>query len=547
MFKFKKAISLLLVAGLAVSTLAGCSKETKKEESTGGKVTTDSTKGTDSTTDEDKVETIKWYVNAEWYSKTWDEVNTAVDKMITENTGLRIEFTSGKSEKLSALIAAGDLPDVITTGYNEPQASLLQQEGMVLPLNELIEKYTPDFKVPDSMQKWHGLNGNFYGIVNFFYAPERLKENEYLPTHTTMLARKDIMDQLGIKPEDFNTKEGTLAALKKVKENEVMFNGFKMQPAFFEHYQLMQMFGARREDENGNYVDRAEEPESLEAYKFLNQLYREGLLTEEFLTLNDEQKRQKVGQGIAFSFSRSTMHNGQIPVLAGIDENAYFVGVGPMKGDAAKEQYFDPSPMAGWLTTMINSETKHEEKIIKLFKYLYEDDEMHLNMLYGPKGTTWDYDENGKVKLFPEVKKEMDDNAEAAKLKYGQDTMMMFYDWIPVLRTLPLPTTVPEIAADDADQYFRSFTYPDLAFSKLNPPAGTDLAATRVRIKEYTKQMAPKLIMASSEQEVEKLWDEMLAKKRELGYDELFKFQSEQFKLAKEKLAVDFAWPSNQK
>ena len=541
---------LLLVLVMLVSVGTGCTKETGTEvEEEAPKTEVESNNETEETPEDQEVLepiNITWFIDCEWYHKTWNATDCAVDKMITDATGITIDFSSGKSEKLSALIASEELSDVITAGKNSPQALLLQEEGMVHPLDELIAQYAPDFNVPESMQKWHGFNGHFYGIVNFFYAPEKLRDGDALPTHTTMLARQDLMKQLGIKPEDFNTKEGTLAALKKVKDANIEFNGFTVQPAYFRYDQLKQMFGARREDESGNYVDRDHEPEALEALKYLNLLYREGVLPEENLTLNDQQIGQKIGQGSVFSFNYSVLQNNQVAPLFDLDEEAYFVEVGPVLGDAGKQPYFDPSPMAGWLTTMINKDTQYPDRIIKLFEYCYNDDERHLELLYGPKGICWDYDDQGLIKLYDDVKKEMDADFEGAKLKYGQDTIIMFYDWIPVMRTLPAPTTIAEEAGRKADYYFRAYSYPDLAFSKGTPPSGTDLAAVRTRIKEYRKKMYPKMIMASSEEEVERLFNEMIAHEKELGYDELFAYASKMFKESKEKLGIEFAWPANQ-
>lgn len=524
--------NLLLAITLSVVVLAagfaGGNKDSANKGTTGSEITT-----------------VKWFVAADWFNKNWN-MNCAVDKMITDATGIKIEFISGSPEKLSALIAAGDLPDVITSEFNTPQASTLQVEGLVFPLDELIKKYTPNLKVPESMQKWHGLaDGHFYGMVNFFYAPENLRAGENLPTHTIMIARQDLMTKLGISKDDFNTKKGTIAALKKVRDSGLKSNGFKIEPAYYTHDYLLQLFGASREDKNGNYVDREHEPQALESLKFLNEMYREKLLSEEFLILNDQQKKQRVGLGSVFSVNDSLYQNDQVEPLRTIDENAYFVEVGPVQSSLGTKTHVDPSNMAGWTTTMISKKAKNVEKIMKLFEYLYSGDEIHLNLYYGPRGITWDYDEAGRVKIFESVVKEISVDSTAASQKYGNDSLWFFYDWLPIMRTLPAATNKAEEARDHWVTYYETYSYPDLAFAKMMPDAGTDLAATFVRIDEYNKKMTAQMIMASSESEVEQLFNKMIAHKKQLGYDELFAYQSKMFKESKKKLGLTYAWPAN--
>ncbi|NMO98060.1 extracellular solute-binding protein [Paenibacillus lemnae] len=486
---------------------------------------------------------IKWFVAADWYKKQWDAENVLVDKMVTDATGVTVEFISGNEEKLSAMIASGDIPDVVTVWNIAPQRKILENSGLVVPLDELIEKYTPDFKVAQSIQDWYrNEDGHFYGLPNYFYAEETMQEEDTLATHIDIVARRDIMEQVGIKPEDFNTKQGTLDALRKVKESGIKYNGFSMIPAYFDHHNLVHFFGAAPEAKDGSWQDMLRTPESLEAYKFLNQLYREGLLPQDSITLNDDQKMEKIAAGSVFAKTRALL---RWEALYQNDNNAVYVPVGPIKGDAGNDLYATPSPLSGWMLSMIGTESKYQEEIIRLFEYL-STDEMSLNVFYGPKDVAWTYDDNGKVKFTEQRIKDFADDPAAAQRKYGNDTFGWLINWVPIKRTWPEASNEFEKVMQEHDKYFEQFAYNDLAFEATTVQGGTTEAGVEAKIKDYRAKMEAKMILAKSEEEVEKIFNEMPAQEEQLGYQQLYDYKNKAFQDAKASLGQKFAYPPNQ-
>lgn len=548
MVKMSKFFVVLVSVVMLTSVLAACSGS-KNNNSTNSPAATNSntTKEGDTaaTPTEDKTPIkIKWFVDGDWYKKQWDAENVLVDKMITDATGITIEVTSGNDEKLSAMIASGDIPDVVTMWNVIPQRKVLEESGLVAPLDELIKKYAPDYKVPQSAQDWYrNEDGHFYGIPNFFYASEQMQEGvDTLATHVDMVARKDIMDQLGIKPEDFTTKQGTIDALKKVKAAGIKYNGFDIIPSYFDVGNLMEMFGASPETKDGNWQDKIRTPEGLEALKYLNQLYREGLLPEDSLTLTADQKKEKINAGSVFAKTDSLL---TWDALYQFDNKAVYVPVGPMKGDAGNEMHFTPSPLSGWTLSMISSKSKYQDRIIKLFEYL-SSDESSLNVYYGPKGAAWDYDENGKVKFTEQRVKDFAADADAAKLKYGNDTFGWLINWVPIKRTWPAPSTEYEKVVLEHDQFFEKYAYNDLPFEATTVQGGTTEAGIEAKINDYRTKMQAKIILSKNPDDVEKLYNEMTEQEDKLGYQQLYDYKNKAFQDAKTKLGVKFAWPNNQ-
>ncbi|MFY9177103.1 MAG: extracellular solute-binding protein [Caldicoprobacterales bacterium] len=497
--------------------------------------------------------TLTWFVNQDYYTKQWDVDNCLLDKYITEQTGVTVEINSGTNEKLNAIIASGTLPDVITAEYSLSQVQELQEAGLIWAIDDLIEEYNPSFVVPESMKRWHGNenDGKLYGIVSYFYADEHMQDGPMLEVHNELKARKDIMDQLDIKPDDFLTKEGTLEALRKVRDAKVTYNGFDVVPAYFQYNHIVEFFAAPKEDKDGNYLDAFHQPEALEAAKFLNQLYRENLMPEDVLTMNTQMLRERIARGEVFSFTGHLYDSTDslMNALYNIDKTAYNVHVGPLHNDNNDDPVLGVSPLAGWTISMITKQTEHPDRAIYLFDFLYSGDDIHITTWYGPEGEAWEWEDESKTKykMTDQYLADFEEDPSAAAAKYTNGGFEWLANWIPIRKGMPVPTETHLKAGYDSDMYFSQWGLYDLPFTGINPQGGTDLAGVAARVDEIQLEYVAKMVTASSEEEVEAFFNEMIQKKKEVGYDELHNYRNEQFQKNKEKLGLDFAWPSNQK
>ncbi|MGG1556401.1 hypothetical protein [Paenibacillus ferrarius] len=538
----KSGIALMMIGSL----LAGCSStgdNQPKSPSAPASSETASASPKAATEDKSPIK-ITWFVDQDYYKKNWDAVNNLLDKMITDATGVSIDFTSGSSDKLSAIIAAGDIPDVITVDKGSPQRGVLEKSGLVAPMDTLIAKYDPSFKVAKTMQDWfRNPDGHFYGYASYFWAKETFQPGDYIASNQGLYARQDIMEQLGIKADDFKTKDGLVAALRKVKDSGIKYNGFALTPAYFDSWVISGFFGAPREDAQGNLIDRERTPEALEAYKYLNLLYREGLMPEDSQTLNKNQVQEKVANGAVFAYTNKTI---DWSALYQKDPKATYVHVGPVVGSKGSKPYVDPVNVTGWTLSMVSSKSKYQDRIIKLFHYL-STDEMSLNVNYGPKGAAWNFDENGKVKLTDEFNKLNAEDANKAKLKYGNGTLNWLINWTPIQRTSPTTKTLDNTLKKQATDYFAQYTYDMLPFESTTPLGGTKEAGINAKIEESRVKARAKMFLAKSEADVEKFYNEEIELEKNLGYQELYTYQNNQFLQAKKALGIQFAWPANQK
>ena len=215
---------------------------------------------------------------------------------------------------------------------------------MVLDLEELSEKYAPDLNVPQSQKDWYrNDDGKWYSLVSFYYGPERCTDEfgGFLVTHNSNFVRTDLLEQIGMSMEDLKTKEGFYEALKKVKDENLQYDGMDVIPLTGVYATNMaQQFGAQLEDKEGNLQDIKLQPEYLEALKFYNRLYREGLITTDEFTQDQTQRDQKVASGQVFMAQGWMTVKQPRSALYSSDPNAKMLYCGSITtGDSGNHDY----------------------------------------------------------------------------------------------------------------------------------------------------------------------------------------------------------------
>lgn len=259
-----KRLFTLLLALVMVVSIVGCGGETKKEDkqANSGSETKTETKKEESKGEETQKETktdakekvtIKfWHA---WQGDEADKLQVYVDKFMEENPNIMVEVLSGtNAEKQMLALSGGDTFDV---GYHmDYRMPLWGREGMLLPLNDLIQKanYNLD-DVLDAELKLMTLDDNVYGLP--------FTVDTYL-----LYYNKDIVEELGLKiPETWD--ELYEAAKKAVVVDS---NGDYTRLGFLNTFPwknpdvFMLQNGGNYVDDKGNPTLDA--PEVIEAMKF---------------------------------------------------------------------------------------------------------------------------------------------------------------------------------------------------------------------------------------------------------------------------------------
>lgn len=568
--KARKQLALLLVFVMILTLLGGCSKkdETAKTDTgarTGSSVSTDQ-KEENSASAEDAGETgthlatpswktdtspitLEWFIGYDWASFTFDPENNAFDKWLQEETGITISYSYGDQEKLNMLIATDSLPDIVTYNMVSPERISMENGGMLLPLDDLRDQYAPDFRVVPAMMDWYrNKDGHWYAYSSYFYDVEDTEaRGGYLSSHNMLFARRDIMEQLGIQPEDLHTKDGLVDALKKVKDAHIVYNGVEVEPIHAAGGSttlfLAEQFGLNREDADGQLLNTVRQPEYLEALLFQNRLWREGLLSDEEFTQDNTLRKQKVTSGGYFAGLVQAEMEG-MEQLYHSDNNALMMSVGLIQGDSGKEPIISPSATGGWTGTMITKNCKNPERAAQLFAFMSQPD-VAISYYLGGVGSYEMVD--GKAYITEEAAAERDKDPDAFNARTRSGVQEYLLDYVDVILASP---------EDDLDEYWQNqfngrrtyqdgHYYDDKIFSDVAPEGGTDLAAISAQIDEYWGQQVAQIIMAPTAEQAESLYEEGIAQMDEMGMKDLDAYRNERFQENKKRMGVEFAWPRN--
>lgn len=557
-FMKRKMTSIILAMALAITALSGCSKASTETKTTDtDKIaetpTTEKKEGPSWTWDTEPVE-LSVFVVESGYQKDWDPKNMAYDKKVTDETGLTFKFTSGDENKLNAVIASGDMPDIISMWVGYPQRKMLEDSEQLYALEDLITQYAPTFtSIPKSMMDWfkNDKTGKTYATANYFYTPELLTDEVYLTSHNRITARADIMKDLGLTAEDFTTKEKFKNSLKKVKDTKVQYNGFEVIPfmlgaavpsqsvEFLANY-----FGVAYEDgETGDWKDFRKEPETLEALLFANDLYREGLLSVESLTIDNKQLEEKVAGGSIFA--TTGMIGSQAKALTASDPNAYMVPIGPLKGDNGKEPYLRSTVSSGWQSVMITKKCKYPDRAIRFIEYLMTPEKM-LEANVGLEGTVWNMDPDGKIVYTEQFLADKKADPQNINKKYGITDLMFTHNDMIIQPYMPLPEDKASLNLVELDKYYAKFTYNSIVFDELVPQAATEEAEIGAKLNAVWDQAIASVITAENQEKATAAYEQAIASMDKEGWPTWYEAQNKLFKERKAKLGVEFAHPYNQ-
>ncbi|WP_042170403.1 extracellular solute-binding protein [Paenibacillus gorillae] len=534
-----KNMLMLMVAAVLVFT-AACSsgsKNTDKEEGGSNAETVKLTQDDKGWEVDKSPITFDWYINFSWFPNKWGV--DATSKYITEKTGVNINFivpAGNEAEKMNTMMASGSLPDFITLGWYEDAVKKMIEGDLVLPLNELADKYDPYFyKVTDPAKlSWYKQeNGNVYGYPNSSSSPKDYEKfGDNIASSQTFLVRKDMYEALG-KP-DMRTPEGFLKALEDAKKMFPNVNGQPLIPlgmydfndtgnAALQHY--IQNFLAIPYEKDGQLYDRNTDPEYVKWLKTMRQANENGLLAKDIFIDKRPQMEEKIAQGRYFAmlYARTDLANQQNALFANDPESVYIAVDGPANANLDQPTLAGPS-ISGWTVTLISKDVKDKARAIRFLDYLISEEGQH-DLFFGKQGVTWD-NIDGKDQFLPEALDLMNKDRGAFDKKFGASHtfwMMMDTNLTPIWSP---PAVEPFKQLED---WTFGKTVSLSEFDQINPTGTSPEGIKNTKIDQEFGKVLPKLLLSKSEADFDKVWNEFLKKRDSLGFKEVQAYKQKKY------------------
>jgi len=261
-------------------------------------------------------------------------------KTMEERTNIAFEFdtpAAGQAfkERKNILFASKDMPDVFCgCNFSESELSMFGSQGALMPLNDLIEKQTPNFR--KRMEENPAIRKAIVSGEGKIYSLPILNEVFFDLTERAWI-RREWIQKLGLKmPQTVDELTAVLAAFRdrdpngNGKADEIPLtstNVRRMEPTMFPAFGILWLqnypfFSA----EAGNKLSYIATLDNYKAFlQYMNRLYRDKLLDNNLFTNTDQElaaigKEQRLGaypQSAAFLYN--TYENNELyegfPVL----------------------------------------------------------------------------------------------------------------------------------------------------------------------------------------------------------------------------------------
>lgn len=396
-------ISLGLSAALVFGALAGCGKQQESAPAASEEEAKESAAVSEESADDTEKEIPKISIGlreGNSYVMACSDINTDEHVLaFEEKMGVDLDITliqhDGFTEKLGMMFAQGDFPDVIQGDM--PYTSVMSgaiENGLFMPLDDLIEEYAPNMKeqIPENVwNEWRGTDGHIYAVGDFLTNTAR----------RCTVVRKDLLDELGLDvPVTLDDYYNVLKAFKEagVKYPFIGREKFKYSETFFAAYGVVPTTWQLNDE--GKVVPAYILPEMKEALAFYKKLYDEGLIDPESLTNTGTVRDQKAAAGDVgmMVVNISTVPGYNVSLQENVVDGEWIAIASPLNPNGGEHGYAAFTPSAN--VHYINADCENPEEIIKFFDHMLEpDEELQRFLTYGIEGEFYTVNEDGSVNL----------------------------------------------------------------------------------------------------------------------------------------------------
>ncbi|WP_201002789.1 extracellular solute-binding protein [Paenibacillus glycanilyticus] len=548
-----KGIQAIATAALVLTVLAGCGSNNNADNAANNAAASNNAAATNSANSSDTQTGPSWkkdtspftftqYFYGNWASSYLWKDQYAM-KLATEKTGVTVDrklATGSDDDYLNTMIASGDLPDTIMLDWNNPAVSKLIQNDMVYSIDELIEKYAPDFKdqLDPDMVNYHSIDGKLWYLPNLYETSDRLKSGVPIVAVRPWFIRSDIYKAIG--SPKIETTDDLMNALKLAKEKfpevspvgveffDVAKNGFGgsnsmdyLIDSFSPH-----LLEERVKDDRQIVEYPMRNKGFIDAFRYMSQLSRNGLFDPQLLIYKQEQYEEKLygaQYAVASQFMNNmyAMYNPKIESTVGADQK--YTILGGLKANGQDPRY-PASRLMGWQGFFITKKAKDPERIIRWAEYAWSE-EGQLDMRYGKEGETYDM-----VDGLPKYKQDIldlsiKDNA-AFNAQYGfNDSTLLFRAgklWDDAAAR-DLKESQPE--QYEASKLLEKYNFDNysLGMENLEPDGSTPEGTINSKIKDLWNKTIPKLVLSKTDEEFDSVYNGFLKQMDQVGAEKVEK------------------------
>ena len=520
---FQRTVTAILAAATAAS-LAGCGGEPASGTANPGSA---GTAASESNSGEPDRTPYKFtYFNTASWDGTTQFGSDKVSQAMAEKFNIEIEMQKADSDpvsKLNTMLASDSLPHLIFWNTDENWYKM-QEKGKFIELNQFFDKYSYlQENIDESTLNLLSIDGKLYGVPNW---PSRK------PTggNDGYVYVKKIYEQAG--SPALKTPDDVLKYAEKVRDLNLTVDGRKVIPVTTQSgdaliAEIYGAYGGISIDGTSTIMDgklafRYRDPVFKQAVLFVNQMWREGLLSEDLYNQTTEQLAETLAAGATGIHIGDFVHyldtvNGCRRLLLESDPDNDYVAIDyPMADGVTPENFYGGcnNKTTGWGMTSITTKAEKPERIYEWMNWCLTKEASRIQV-YGPQGEMWnDVDDNGNPILFKfegdlteeEVRDlglwkwcipAQADNIDSMKFAVNASLPEEKQNWTSAVQASIL---TPRMWSSDE---FMGLTN--------TIEQKSDLSIARQQIRDYITKNLPMAVMADSAEKCSAIFDDILA------------------------------------
>ncbi len=399
----KKTLALVL-AVLMVLALAACAKTPASSTAPASSAAPAESKDTESK-EETKITyplkdggelSLAWVEQAAVTAGGNKWQDTPFIKGLEENTGIKLKIVH--PQDFSVYFAGQDYADMIFYQWDTyvGGAAKAISDNIIIPIEDYLEKNAPDYKAfIEGNKDWNKMATTSDGHK---YAFNFVRTEEVLRTSCGLIIREDWMKDLGLElPETPDELKNVLIAFrdKKGATAPLSLAYGTMQWGFAELGMVSGAFGIPSYYsyvDNGTVKYGAYEDGYKEYLAYMNDLYKEGLLDKNFMTLDGTTVTANLINGVSglvLGSGGSGIGN-WMTAAEKVDPKFSLTGVSPLaakKGEKSVGGNYE-NPIVNGMGVAISSGCKNVELACKFLNYGYTE-AGHIYWNFGTEGVSY--------------------------------------------------------------------------------------------------------------------------------------------------------------
>lgn len=322
------------------------------------------------------------------------------------NVNLEIEEidSSAYDDVLRTRMAAGiDLPDIIAMGWQLDSTLNYVESGLVVDFAEYYEQYGYNLKRVLDMPGYEGIEGRLFAPDGGFYYFPTLDR----PSYRTLIINMDWLNQLGMEvPTTADEYYDVLVAMKNTDFNG---NGVQDEVPLFLRPGGIWMFGGMWDidpevgftvGEDGKLFCSYTTENFKDMLTYLNKLYTEGLLYNEFATSTYDQQVTLTSNNQLGSIMHYAQNTIKYCVMVDPDfdsetDEPIYMPIAPLQTGFGEPKIYGVELFAG--SHAISRNCEHPDVAYALMDYLYSPEVLELTT-FGYEGETFVLTETGAYK-----------------------------------------------------------------------------------------------------------------------------------------------------